>query len=711
MITMGATDSIRHDALLALTREHLTFTLPGSGETRIDRRYHHWRWHMGEDNVAWLLLDREDVSTNTLSLAVMAEFDRVLTEIEQAAPRALVLRSAKANGFAAGADISDFTSMVVAAEVRAVVSEGVRHLDRLAALPFPTIAVIHGFCLGGGLELALACRIRIARDDARLGFPEVMLGLHPGLGGTWRSLGLASDPVEAMTLMLTGRTIEARQAKRLNLVDVVVPERHVAGAVQWAIDSKLNLTRTQPLKARAMLSAPVRAFIAAKMVSATEEKAPRQHYPAPYALIDLWREHGGNAATLRSAETESFARMITGETAQNLIRVYFLRERLKAFGKGTSHDIRHVHVIGAGVMGGDIAAWLAKQGLHVTLQDRDVRLIGPAIQRAAKLFAGRRGNRDIRPQLDRLVPDPKGYGLAKADLVIEAVPEQLDLKRQVLADAEARMRTDAILATNTSSLRLESLHSGLRRPGQFLGLHFFNPVARMPLVEVVTHELLEQPVQARVLSLVEAIDKLPLPVKSAPGFLVNRILTPYMLEALLAHDEGVRPEVIDAVAVNFGMPMGPIELADTVGLDVALNVVRSMKGIAGASLPDLPDWFVSLVNDGKLGRKTGQGLYPWKDGKPVKAKVEFKPDPLLEDRLMLPLVNTTMWCVRRGIVIDEDAADAGVIFGTGFAPFRGGPLHYARKRGVNAIVERLQLLADQYGSRFAPDAGWQNLKP
>ncbi|WP_342642345.1 3-hydroxyacyl-CoA dehydrogenase NAD-binding domain-containing protein [Rhodoligotrophos ferricapiens] len=706
---MRMIDPKRHAALEELTRERLTLGVPAAQQPEHAATYRHWRWYLDDARICWVIFDKEGVSTNTLSADVLTELDALLSEAAKSNPRALVIRSAKANGFAAGAEIGDFRTMIVAAEVRSLVSRGVAVLDRLAKFPAPTVAVVHGFCLGGGLELALACRIRIARDDARLGFPEIMLGLHPGLAGTWRSLDIAADPVEAMTMMLTGRTLNARRAKRLNLVDTVVPERHIAAAVQWAADGKLRLVRGLPVKARAMLLAPSRAVIASRMAAEAEKRAPRKHYPAPYALIDLWREHGGNPASMRGAETESFARLITGETAQNLIRVFFLREKLKAYGKGAAGTIAHVHVIGAGVMGGDIAAWCVARGLRVTLQDQSYALVAPAIKRAAAFFAKRGSGLNRRDALDRLIPDPRGIGLGQADLVIEAVPEKLDIKRAVYAATEPRMKPGAILATNTSSIRLEELRKSLARPEHFIGIHFFNPVAKMPLVEVVTHDQLDPQAKQTTLAFVNRLDKLPLPVKSSPGFLVNRVLAPYILEALLAMDEGIKPELIDQVALDFGMPMGPIELADTVGLDVAQHVAQTLKGSAAASIPELPDWFAKRVEEGKLGRKTGQGLYKWVDGTPQKAKLDAKPDLFLEDRLILPLLNATMSCLRQGVVEDEDGADAGVIFGTGFAPFRGGPMHYARQRGIERIIYTLEELANQHGSRFSPDPGWREI--
>lgn len=703
-------DPRRDEALTALTHEHLTLGDPADTQPEGPADLRHWRWHLDEDGIAWALLDCEGAGTNTLSEAALTEFARLLSTLEKAAPKALVIRSAKPNGFAAGADIGDFRGMTDKATIEVKVRQGLDVLDRLAAFPAPTVALIHGFCLGGGLELALACRYRIAREDAKLGFPEVMLGLHPGLAGTWRTLRLA-DPVQAMTMMLTGRNLDAHRAKAAGLVDAVTAERHFATALSWAVSGKLKTSRGRSLRQRLMSLSPARALIARRMEAETAKKARKDHYPAPYALIDLWRAHGDDEAAMRREETRSFAELMAGETARNLIRVFFLRERLKGFAKTGDHGVAHIHVIGAGVMGGDIAAWCALRGFRVTLEDREMRYIAPAVKRADTLFSRRlRRPGDARAALDRLVPDPDGAGLACADLVIEAVPEDEEIKQAVYKRAEAQMRRDAILATNTSSILLETLRKGLKRPERFVGVHFFNPVASMPLVEVVTHDGLDAGVRARTLALVGAIDKLPLPVASSPGFLVNRALTPYMMEAFLAYDEGIAPERIDAAAEAFGMPMGPIELADQVGLDVALHVAETLKESLHRPLPDIPAWFSRLVEDGHLGRKSGKGIYEWKDGKPQKHKVDAGPDPALRDRLVLPLLDACVWCLREEIVEDADAVDAGIVFGTGFAPFRGGPMHYAGARGVEDVVDTLERLEAENGERFAPDAGWAALR-
>ncbi|MGI9463270.1 MAG: 3-hydroxyacyl-CoA dehydrogenase family protein, partial [Aestuariivirgaceae bacterium] len=421
--------------------------------------------------------------------------------------------------------------------------------------------------------------------------------------------------------------------------------------------------------------------------------------------------HGDDLKAMRSAETKSFAKLLVSDTSRNLVRAFFLREKLKGYAKGAEHGIKHVHVIGAGVMGGDIAAVCAKEGFFVTLQDREIKFIAPAIKRAAEYYKKRiYTDGERQAAMDRLVPDVAGAGIAKADLIIEVVPEDPAIKAAVYKQCEKGMKRSAILATNTSSILLQTLCKGLKSPKRFCGIHFFNPVAQMPLVEVVTHDSLDKKVQARITAFVDAIGKLPLPVKSAPGFLVNRALVPYSIEAFLAHSEGIKAEVIDKVAEDFGMPMGPMEMADVVGLDVGVHVAGVLKRDLDPSMPDTPDWLAKLVNAGNLGKKTGKGIYKWSKGKPQKADTDEPIDPALTDRLMLPLLNTLADCMADGIVEDIDAADAGVIFATGFAPFRGGPLNYARNRGIDDVVEALKKLQTQHGDRFKPSKGWAKLK-
>jgi 3-hydroxyacyl-CoA dehydrogenase / enoyl-CoA hydratase / 3-hydroxybutyryl-CoA epimerase len=673
--------------------------------------YRHFKLTRDSDGIAWLLFDREGASANTLSADVMEEFDTVLAALESQRPTGLVIRSAKKSGFIAGADVNEFRGATDPQLVETTIGRAHAVIGRLEALKIPTVAVIHGFCLGGGLEVALACQARIAIDGARFGFPEVMLGLHPGLGGTARFTHLI-NPMQAMTLMLTGKTIDTRRAKSLGLVDAVTQERHVRNAVKDAVFGHLKRARPGLLNTILNLG-PIRGFLASRMRAEAEKAAPREHYPAPYALIDLWEKHGDDKAAMLAAEKISFANLMVTPTAQNLIRVFFLREQMKKLA-GPGNRIGQVHVIGAGAMGGDIAAWCAHQGLRVSLSDMKPEPIAGAIKRASDLFGKiMRKRTEIRDALDRLMPDLGGEGVRNANLIIEAVPEKLELKQRVYAALEPNMKAGAILATNTSSIPLQDLRSTLQSPQRLLGLHFFNPVSRLQLVEVVSHDGTDPAMLKQALAFVGAIDRLPLPVKSSPGFLVNRALTPYMLEAMVMLDERIDKLAIDAAAEKFGMPMGPIELADQVGLDICLAVGDMLRSKFGDLLPPTPAWLREKVAKGELGRKTGKGFYLWKDGKADKSSrspAMGQPTDEMIDRLILPISNVCVACLREGIVDDADMVDGAMIFGTGYAPFRGGPLNYARTRGVESVVSTLRALAQKFGGRFAPDAGWDSFK-
>jgi 3-hydroxyacyl-CoA dehydrogenase/enoyl-CoA hydratase/3-hydroxybutyryl-CoA epimerase len=385
--------------------------------------------------------------------------------------------------------------------------------------------------------------------------------------------------------------------------------------------------------------------------------------------------------------------------------VFELRERLRNLAPRDT-EFAHVHVVGAGTMGGDIAAWCAVRGLSVTLQDRAQQYVEPALARARELFKKRlRAPGQADAALARLTVDLEAARVGSADLVIEAIIENADAKRALFRNLEPKLRPTALIATNTSSIVLEKLSDALQSPGRLVGLHFFNPVASLPLVEVIHGRDTTPETVQRALSFVTKIGKLPLPCRSAPGFVVNRLLTPYMLEALYAHMDGNALETIDAAAKSFGMPVGPIELADRVGLDVALHVAEILSEVLTAKPPDL---LREKVAKGELGAKTHRGFYTYdKTGKAIKNRSAPSGDAELADRLILPLLNEAVACLHEGVVADADLLDAGVVFGTGFAPFRGGPMRYARERGVAAVVAKLESLAQRFGTRFTPHAGWR----
>lgn len=630
----------------------------------------HWRVELDAEGVASAILDKAGETANSLSVAVMGELGKILDAFEKQPPKALIFRSGKEAGFIAGADIQEFTQLDTAEKGRALVERGWTLFNRLAAVNYPTLAIIRGHCLGGGLELALACRYLLAVDEpaTKMGLPEVMLGIFPGWGGMLR-LPQRVGPTAAMDMMLTGKTIDARRAKRMGLADECVPPRVMDAAARQLVLSG-QPRRALPVMQR-LLNGPLKGVVASGARKQVAKKARPEHYPAPYAIIDIWAKHNGNAL----ASPAIIDRIISSPTARNLVRVFFLQERLKGFGKASDFKAQRVHVIGAGVMGGDIAAWCALRGMTVTLQDQSLERMGPALQRANKLFSRRlRDPLKARAAFDRLIPDVNGDGVAHADVVIEAIFENVAAKHALFKVIEPRMKPGAILASNTSSLKLEDLRIALKRPERLVGIHFFNPVAMMPLVEVVVAQGADDSVVQAACAFVRQIDKLPLPVRSEPGFLVNAVLAPYMLAAMRAVDEGISPETVDEAMLAFGMPMGPIELIDTVGLDIAMAAGQQLAGGAEA-----PGCLLERVQQGQLGKKTGQGFYRWTEGKAQKAAPGSVP-PGLAARLAKPLIDRTEQLVADGVVADAELADAGVIFGTGFAPFTGGPLNFRQAR-------------------------------
>src|SRR5437867_3395688 len=632
----------------------------------------HWKLDRDADELAWLALDKANASTNTLSAAVLEELRTILATLAESPPRALVIRSGKDGGFIAGADIDEFGKLNTVDDVKRLIQRGCELFDQLAAAPYPTLALVRGFCLGGGLELALACRYRVVVDEpsTRLGFPEVMLGIVPGWGGIKRLPRLIGASA-ALDLLLTGKTVDARRAKKLGIADESVPPRIMLNAARGLLRAAPPPHRL-PFPLSLTLSAAVRPLIAAQARKQVAARARREHYPAPYAILDIWVKYDGDALAAPSSDPASIAYLFQTPTARNLIRVFKLQERLKTFGRDSGLKATRVHVVGAGTMGGDIAAWCALRGLTVTLQDQNAERLKPAMQRAARLFADRlKDPRRVRDAMDRLVPDVAGDGVARADVIIEAIFENLEAKQQLFAALESKAKPTALLATNTSSIPLEQIGVPFKDSARLIGLHFFNPVPKMMLVEIVTGSNTPSELVARAAAFTRQIDKLPLPVKSAPGFLVNRILGPYLMEAMRCVDEGLAPETVDEAALAFGMPVGPIELADTVGLDICFAVG---KMLGGDKAP--PKKLSELIAAGYLGRKTKRGFYDWSSGKAAKKPLQASA-PGLPERLIGPLLAEAKAALAQGIVADADLVDAGAIFGTGFAPFRGGPLHYA----------------------------------
>ena len=673
------------------------------------KKYKNWKVEHDDTGIAWLHLDVEKNSTNILSETVITELEQIITELMENIPTGVVILSDKENGFIAGADINEFTTFDSEQNALEHIQRAHLIFSNIENLPCPTVALIHGFCLGGGMELALACDYRIAEEESsRLGLPEVKLGIHPGFGGSVRSIE-KMGPLSALDLMLTGRAIKARQAKRSRLIDYAVPKRHLLTAARQTIFNPPKL-RSLPWWNGIVNNRLVRPLIAKILVKKVSAKAARSHYPAPYAIIDLWVNYFDNREKMLREEAISIAHLLLGKTAQNLVRIFKLQDQLKGLASDKSVKINHIHVIGGGIMGGDIAIWCALQGFEVTIQDQKHETLAAVIQRATKLYKKRlKQKRLVNSTLDRLTPDIKGNGLVKADVVIEAIFEDAEVKSNLFREIEPKLKKSAIIATNTSSIPLEKLTDALKKPERLVGLHFFNPVAMMPLVEIVIGKQTSKAAQKVAITLTKNIRRLPLPVTSTPGFLVNRILMPYLMEAVTLAEEGVPMTIIDKMAVDFGMPMGPIELADTVGLDICLKVAENLSASMSISVSEQ---LKELVNKKMLGKKTGRGFYTFTKGKPVRHKISrsYHPPTDITERMILILLNETMACLREHVAESQELIDAGIIFGTGFAPFRGGPLQYVKDRGQEQILMALENLEKIHGSRFKPDPGWQTIK-
>ena len=674
-------------------------------------RFNHWKINQDDDHIITLCLDRTGSNVNAISREVLDELSQIIERLSIEKPSGVIIHSAKASGFSVGADIRQFASFAEQGTTLENIRYGQRVYESLARLSCPTVAAVHGTCMGGGMELMLACRQRIAVDheNTLIALPEVMLGIHPGWGGSARLPRMIGAP-DALKLMLTGQSLTAKRALNMGVVDRLTNAGQLLDEAKKLLSQPVAKPFARRVKAWLTNTWIARQILAAVVLKQTSAKVRKTHYPAPFALIDVWK-HGGLSMRRRlELEARSVAKLAQTSTAKNLCRLFFLQERLKAAGNEVQHGIEHVHIIGAGVMGGDIAAWIALKGFGVTLQDRDMTRIQSALQRARQLYTKKlRTAEKIETAMQRLRPDVEGSGVKDADLTVEVIFENREAKEALYAIIAPQLRANDMLATNTSSISLDELRGTLSATQRthFLGLHFFNPVAQMPLVEVVRHGELEPSVEKRALAFCRAIGKLPIAVQGTPGFLVNRILMPYLLEALHLYHEGVPGAILDRTAKQFGMPMGPIELADTVGLDVCAAVGRELAPFLGLELPSNLDDKLTVNNRGK---KDGKGLYTWHEGRPQKPEVDpnYIPPPDVQERMIMALLNEAVACLADHVVDDADLLDAGVIFGTGFAPFRGGPIQYIRSEGVKTIKARLEELARRYGKRFKPKPGWND---
>ena len=675
------------------------------------------RREVREDGVVVLTFDRPDSAANILDLATLDELEKHIDRLARAGTAAgVVFAGGKSSIFVAGADIRSLAS-ARGARLRSFIEKGQRIFQKIAGLPMPTAAAIHGACLGGGLELALACDWRVASPEraTKIGLPETQLGIIPAWGGCTRLPRLIGLP-KALGLILTGRQLPAEAARRKGIVDGLAPrERLVDRAVQLMKPKRRR-------RSRWLTNNGITAAVLGKISRRKVLEKTRGNYPAVEAAIDVvCRSVTSSIAGSLIRERETVLALAeTSETA-NLIRIFLLQENAKKFrfsGVDKPREIGRAAVIGAGVMGAGIAQWLSARQVPVVLQDLDEERVAAGMAAVARLYDGavkRRlfTGREARLRMDRVSPSAAPAPLTSADLVIEAAVEDLEIKKRIFGDLCSRTRPDAILATNTSALPISDLAraEGVTHSERIIGLHFFNPVHGMKLVEVVVTDATSGETVETALRFVRRIGKLPVVVRDSPGFVVNRVLMPYLLEACRLFERGGDPGEIDGAMLDFGMPMGPLRLLDEVGLDVAGHVARTME----AAFPGrfvLPGVLGDLADRGHLGRKSKRGFYLYDRPAPAvnpAAGEAQKPGASLPmereeiaERLALLMANEGFRILEDGVARDSDDVDFAMILGTGFAPFRGGPMTWAKTVGLGRIRERLRALSETDGALFTP---------
>ncbi|MEY4199056.1 MAG: Fatty acid oxidation complex subunit alpha [Verrucomicrobiota bacterium] len=611
--------------------------------------------------------------------------------------------------------------------LREMVEFGQRVFSRLAALPLPTAAAIHGAALGGGFEVCLACDFRFATPDkaTKLGLPEVQLGILPAWGGSTRLPRLIGLP-QALDLILAGKTVVAKQALKLGLVDDLVPRESLLAAAL----AKVAKAGRKPHRAVPFAVKATNNVVAGNLISMLTQpklfKKSRGHYPAVLKALEVVTLGVGRSEERAlKLEADAICQLAQTEAAKNLIRVFFLQERAKklTFGGGADKTsapqrVERATVIGAGVMGAGIAQWLAARGVSVLLRDINADAVGRGMATIAKLFADGTKRRtfipvEARAAMDRISPVVELPSLRRADVIIEAAVEKMDLKKDIFRKLEQLAGPDTILATNTSALSVTELAESLAASERVVGIHFFNPVHRMQLVEVIHTPRTDAEVVRRALKFVQAMGKLPVLVKDSPGFVVNRVLMPYLVEAARLFEAGAEVAELDEAMLDFGMPMGPLRLVDEVGTDVSLHVAETLASHYHRRMA-VPEVLGKLVKGGHLGRKSGEGFYLHKGKEATvgeSAERFVKDDSAanldrvdLELRMVLLMVNEAARCVEEGIVSGPEDVDFAMIMGAGFAPFRGGPLRHADTLGVANVLRAMNELVDEGEERFAPCA-------
>jgi 3-hydroxyacyl-CoA dehydrogenase/enoyl-CoA hydratase/3-hydroxybutyryl-CoA epimerase len=680
------------------------------------------------DKVLTIRMDLPGKPVNACSPQVLSELEQAIEAAERDRPAAIIFASAKQRSFNAGADLFEIRGMNPE-QLAEYLRRGQALFDRIARLPMPTIAAINGDCLGGGFELALACRYRVAADDGSIsvGLPEVKLGLIPAWGGTTRlprTVGLR----RALPILLAGKTMPPRKAQRAELVDEVVRPEALMAAAKRIVTSGAPARRPARLDRAAARLSPVRSRILEAARCQTLEKT-YDNYPAPLRVLDVIRigyDRGFDAGL--EAERSAILELAQTESTRNLLRLFFLRQGAKKRAAeritAAPHDVKHAAVIGGGTMGAGIVHAMIRVGIPVRLVEVNPQAVSAALGRIKRMLdddvsAGKIDRLAARHALNRVSPTTQWTGLELADVVVEAVLETIEAKREVFNRLDRLTRTGAVLATNTSSLRVSEMAQATLHPERIVGLHFFNPVPKMPLVEVVRAAQSDDASLATAVALAVRLGKTPVVVSDAPGFLVNRILVPYLAEALLMAGEGMPIRAIDDAAKRWGMPMGPFELLDEIGLDIAAHVLKSLAGptpVPGNVLA----LFERAAEHKWLGKKSGRGFYdyPRQRGRRRRAVAPevneevvrtfatgavHTPDAeSLQWRLVLPMVNESARVLEEGVTDSADSVDLATVFGLGLAPFRGGIVQFANTVGAPEIVRRLDELTAKHGVRFTP---------
>jgi 3-hydroxyacyl-CoA dehydrogenase/enoyl-CoA hydratase/3-hydroxybutyryl-CoA epimerase len=686
--------------------------------------------------ITTISLDVPDRPLNVLTYEVMEELESIVHNLETDPDCKLaVFRSDKESGFLAGADVSKIAKIESTTHAMQVIERGQNLFQRIEWLPIPTVAIIHGPCLGGGLELALACDHRIARDNSstQLGLPEIKLGLIPGWGGTQR-LPRVAGLRDALEMILTGKSLNASEALRIGLIDLAIrPEnwdRGVDAFLEKVLQGRVN---GGPRRRRAWRRALEATRFGRNMIfriTGRSIASKTEHYPALAAALRAVRHGFQPTPEGYLCERNEFVDLLATPTCRNLLSLFFARERARNQSNWSSAKlteatppIRTVGVVGAGAMGAGVGQLAALRGFKVIMKEINTEAAEAGRQRIGKLitdYARRKGiNAESRAKIEGKISfSCEDLDLADCDLVIEAVVEREDVKANVFRSLDRVLRPDAILCSNTSSLSIGRMAEATERPSQVAGLHFFNPVHRMELVEVVRARGTDEATIARLVSFVRALGKTPIVTADSPGFLVNRVLFPYLGEAILMVGEGIEPTNIDRQVRRFGMPMGPLELLDQVGLDVAYHVAKSLDGVLPGVAP-VVNSLTSFVDAGQLGKKSGRGFYVYQKGK-RRAEAElpmlrlrdsrsvqqpdFADDSLtaIQRRLIYPMLAEAVRCHQEGVVSNAWAIDLGMVLGTGFAPHRGGPLHVIDSLGIERVTANMERLQSELGSRFTP---------